>query len=122
MKKVSILLLSLVSSLSMAVSTHPCSPTVTGTPVKIYCEAGVYDVSIVINSLKSPASAFCTGQNFFERRTANVTIKSTISKEVVYAADIPHELFSYTVSPKVTFTSEVPNMVLEKCVTPAARF
>jgi hypothetical protein len=121
MKKISVLLLSIVSSLSMAVSMHPCTPTQPGKPVRIFCQTQKFNVSIVVNYLMSPASALCTGQNYYERRSASVTITNKSSNKVVDAADIPHELFSYTLSPKVTFISEDPYLKLDKCIAPLAR-
>ena len=121
MKLVSILLLSLVSSLSMAVSMHPCTPSVQGKPTQIYCQWGSNDVSIVIHFLKSPATPFCTGQNYFENRSANLTVISRKTNKILDEVAIPQELFSYTLSPKVTFTSEDPYFNLKKCVTPLAR-
>lgn len=106
----------------MAVSMHPCTPTQPGKTIKMYCQSGNFDVSIEINYFVSPQSALCTGENFYENRTASLTIKNVITNQNVFVSVLPHNTFSYTVSPKVTFTSEKANLYLEKCVTPVARF
>lgn len=118
MKKISVLLLSLVSSLSMAVSVQPCAPSVLAKPTRISCIDKNLSYSIVINTLKSPSH--CTGQNYFEYKTASVRVFNNQSNKVIDEADIPHELFSYTLSP-ATFTSEDPALSLKNCVTPLSR-
>jgi hypothetical protein len=102
-------------TLAHATSLHPCTPTVRAMPTHIYCIDGKNAVSILINTLMSPPIEMCQGNNYYESKSALVTLTEGAKPEFLYGSE-----FEYTLSPigDASFASEKLNLDLTKCVTP----
>jgi hypothetical protein len=100
---------------AQATSLHPCTPVVPAKPTVIFCNDGGESISIQINTLMSPAKRMCRGKNYFEFKTADVTLPEATEPTVVLDGD-----FEYTLSPSgdATFSSESLGLDLTSCVTP----
>ncbi len=117
MKKIfAILLFTLGAQAALGASLHPCTPTVQAVPTQISCLAGELRYEIVVKTLMSPAQPYCTGENYFEYKTA--TVKILQDGSLKQQLTIPDGSFTYQLMDPTSFTSTDYNLDLKDCVTP----
>jgi hypothetical protein len=109
----------LTSNIATATSLHPCTPNYRAQGTIISCKEGNVYYSIDIQTLMSPPSRMCQGENYYTHQTATVTVLEEGRTPKVF--ELQNGEFSYVLRANhagASFQSEKYNFNLNNCVTP----